>query len=212
MRRALNENPRVQLAVLGVFAAVFAIVLFSTMSGGGSEEAPADSAVAGTAAEEGAVAETPDPAVPTPAPAAPTPAPAPATPAPATGSPDGLLPTAGLPEDVLVAYARGKAIALVVVDPKAISDKQVNAWAKRLEDRGDVEVFTVKGQNVARYSRITRGVAVSQTPALVVIEPRDKAGAAPSASVSYGFRSPQSIDVAVEDALYSGGQRSAAPE
>jgi hypothetical protein len=216
VRKALNENPRVQLAVFGAFGVILVIVLLTMMGGNGGEEAvPSATPGAELGSSAAAEAPVPDPAPATsaPAPAAPsTPDPAPSPAAPGTDSSGGLLPTKGLPEDLLVAYARGKAIALVVVDPKAISDKQVNAWAQRLGGRGDVEVFTVKAKNIARYSRITRGVAVGQTPALVVIRPRTKAAGVPVASVSYGFRSPKSIDVAVEDALYSGDQRTVAPD
>lgn len=221
MRKALNENPTVQLVVLAVAGLIFAIVLFTTVLGGDSAEEAPPSDPAPAAGEAGAATPAPAPATPAPAPATPaTPAPAaPATgepaPAPASPPPSGgaaeLLPTKGLPEDLLVAYVRNKAIALLVVDPKASSDKQVETFVKRLESRGDVEVFVVKERKIARYSRITQGVAVSRTPALVVIRPRDKSEELRTAAVSYGFRGKKSIDTAIEDALYTGGTRSTAP-
>jgi len=226
VRKALNENPRVQLAVFGVGAVLIVVLMLTSLSGGGnsSEGPPTDPAAAGTPSTDPAVAAapttTPDPAAATttPDPAATTattadPAATPAVPPPTTstaaaptdtGSADGLLPSAGLPEDVLVAYAKGKAIALLVIDPKAVSDKQVEQYSDVLKSRDDVEYFQVKTKDIADYARITQGVAVSRTPALVVIRPRDKSGAAPTAIVSEGFRDPDSIRTALEDALYTG--------
>jgi hypothetical protein len=125
---------------------------------------------------------------------------------------DDLVPSKGLPEDGLVALAKSQAVALLVIDPKGISDEKVKGYTERLEGRGDVAVFIVKAKKIARYSRITQGVQVSQTPALVVVSPRNVSGPELVASVSYGFRSPQSIDTAVEEALYDGKQGTTAPE
>ncbi len=102
-------------------------------------------------------------------------------------------------------------MALVVYDPKGLSDEKLEGYVKRLDSRGDVAVFSVKSKNIARYARITQGVSVSQVPALVVVQPRDGAEQL-VASVSYGFRSPKSVDTAVEGALYDGKQRGFAPE
>ena len=221
VRQALNSNPIVQLAVLGVAGVLLAVVMFTTVLKG--EEAPegpqqptakdllADPSAAGTApAAGGATPVTPEPAAPEPA--APEPAtPAPTTPPGGSSSSDGLLPGKGLPEDLLVAYARNQAIALLVVQKGGISDKTVKGYVKRLGARDDVEVFKVKAEDIGRYSRITQGVNVSQAPALVVIRPRAKSGDRPVATVSYGFRSARSVEVALEDALYSGGQRETFP-
>jgi hypothetical protein len=37
-----------------------------------------------------------------------------------------------------------------------------------------------------------------------VVRPRDLSGGVPQASVSYGFRGPDSVEQAVRDALYDG--------
>ena len=113
---------------------------------------------------------------------------------------------------MLIAYARNKAIALLVVDPKGISDKQVKVYTERLATRGNVEVFVVESKDIADYSRITSGVAVSRAPALVVVRPRDRAGDVPTASVAYGFRGAKSVETALENALYEGGTRRSSPE
>lgn len=227
MRQALNSNPVVQIAVLGVAGVLFAVLLFTTVlkkdepPAGPQQPTAKDLLAEGGATEAGGAAATPaTPSAPAPAPEAaatpsPTPEPAPATPAtPPAGSSgsDGLLPGKGLPEDVLVAYARNKAIALLVVEKGGISDKAVKRYTKRLGARGDVEVFTVKSQKIGNYSRITQGVNVSQAPALIVIRPRDKTADSPTATVSYGFRNAKSVEVALEDALYSGEGRETFPE
>ncbi len=139
-----------------------------------------------------------------------TPAPATATPPADAGSADGLLAGKGLPKDVLVAYAKGDAIALVVVDPKAKGSKGI---VKAVEnyDRKDVATFIVDVDDIAKYSRITQGVAVSRTPALVVIRPRKLNEGAPMASVTYGFRSPRSVEQAIDDAFYDSGNVPAYP-
>jgi hypothetical protein len=74
-----------------------------------------------------------------------------------------------------------------------------------LRSRGDTSVFIVKAFDIAKYSRITQGVNVQRTPALVVVQPKHLTqGPLPTATVGYGFRGGGSIDQAVRDALYSG--------
>ena len=220
MRDKLNNDPRTQVIVLAVVAVIFAFVMF-TMVLGGEEEVPppTDPAATGTALPIGETAtpSTSTGATPAPAtgavPAVPDTA-VPATPevAPDAGSADGLLPGKGLPEDVLVAYARGDALALVVVDPKGIADRKVEAYTRELEAQPNVEVFVVEVDDIAKYARITQGVSVSRAPALVVVTPREKAGDVPTASVSYGFRSPKSVRIALQDALYDGKPVTSFPE
>jgi hypothetical protein len=225
MREKLNNDPRTQLIVLAVAAVAFAFVLFTMVLGGDPEPAPpATDPATGQVMPTGG---TTDPAAPatgaaTPAdpaagtapvtPEAATPVVPETTPAPDAGAADGLLPGKGLPEDVLVAYARGNALALVVVDPKGIADAKVEEYTKRLSNRPDVETFVVEVGDIAKYARITQGVSVSRTPALVVVTPREKAGEVPTASVSYGFRSPKSVEIALEDALYTGKPVTSYPE
>lgn len=207
MRKALNENPTVQIAVLAVIGIAFAIVLFGTVLKG--DDAPSAEPAATADPALGA-----DPAAPVPTDAAPVPAsPTSGVEAVPTdpGAADGLLPTKGLPKDVLVAYAKDKAIALLVIDPKGIADRELETYTKRLEARDGVAVFIVKTKDIVDYARITAGVAVSRAPALVVIRPRKLTDSAPTASVSYGFRSPRSVEQALDDALYEGKQLQAYP-
>ena len=107
---------------------------------------------------------------------------------------------------MLVAFARNKAIALLVVDPKGLSDRQLEQFTDTLRSRNDVEVFVVNVKDIAKYARVTAGVSVSRTPALVVVRPRKLTDSVPTAAVSYGFRGPRSVNQAVDDALYDGKQ------
>ncbi|MCB0876967.1 MAG: hypothetical protein KDB46_12310 [Solirubrobacterales bacterium] len=223
MRKALNEDPKVQMIVLAVCAIAFAVILFTqVLSKGGGSDAT-DSATTTAPAIEGTASAPPvtDSAAPaTSATATPpasssataTPSAPPTTAPPSGGSVgDGLLPSKGLPQDVLVAFAKNKTIALLVVDPKAFADKRVKTTTETLRRRGDVEVFVVNVKDIAKYARITAGVNVSRTPALVVIRPRKLTGSVPTATVSYGFRGAQSVNQAIDDALYKGKQVPAYP-
>ena len=248
MRKRLNEDPRVQMAVFAVIGVIVAFYLFTTVMkkdpatdtaatpatpaattpatgspADGSGTAPVDSSTgsgapgsSGSPDSSGTPAsgatETPaDPgatATPTDPSAAGTgsiPS-TPVTPAPggSTDTASGLLPGKGLPEDVLVAYAKNQAIALLVVDPKGLSDKQLKTFTEPLKKRKDVTLFVVDSKDIGDYYRITAGVQVDRVPALVVIRPRKLTDDAPTATVSYGFRGPRSVDQAVDDALYDG--------
>lgn len=215
MRKALNENPMVQLAVLGVCAIVFAVILFTSVLKKDEQPAATTTSPAATTTSDPAASSDPSASASTPSPSAGSSASgtAPATPETDTVTPpaggataDGLLPSKGLPEDVLVAFARNKAIALLVVDPKGLSDKQLEQFTDTLRSRDDVEVFVVNVKDIAKYARITAGVSVSRTPALVVVRPRKLTDSTPTAAVSYGFRGPRSINQAIDDAVYKGKQ------
>jgi len=207
MRKALNENPMVQLAVIGVCAVAFAVILFTTVLKKDKPAATPAPTPAATATPSGDPAgSAPAPAAATPSTAAPAPTPeAPTVAPPPGGTPtDGLLASKGLPQDLLVAFAKNETIALLVVDPKGISDGQVKQFTETLRSRDDVQVFVVDVRDIAEYARVTAGVQVSRTPALVVIKPRKLTGSIPTATVSYGFRGPRSVNQAVDDALYEG--------
>ena len=232
MRQQLNENPRVQIIVLGVVGVIAAILLFTTVLKG--EEPVTDPTAAApvpgaTDPVDGSTAsgapDPTDPATATPVDPAATPVDptAPpiesptATPDPSAGaggdlgSADGLLPTKGLPKDVLVAYASNKPIALFVYDPRGLSDQRLKSFTDPIRARDDVKVFDVEVSDIGDYSRITSGVSVDRVPAIVVIRPRKLNKGAPTASVSYGFRSPRSVNQAVRDSLYDGQPQTSYP-
>jgi hypothetical protein len=103
----------------------------------------------------------------------------------------------------MVSWARGDAIVLLIVRGGATDDRLVRQSVQALSEPG-VAVFVARAKDIARYSRITQGVGVSQVPALVVVRPRRVSGSVPQAEVSYGFRNSQSVVQAVHDALYTG--------
>lgn len=213
MRKALNDNPMVQLAVCGVLLVVVGFVFMSSMKRGGetesaSEDQEAAAAVAlpagvssdGAAAPSGA-APAPDPAAAA-APGAPS---VPAAPPAASVSAEALEPGPGLPAPVVKAWKSGDAVVLLVAKVSATDDRLVRASVESLSSRDGITVFVARADKVARYSRITQGVGVNRVPALVVVRPRSVSKGVPQAVVSYGFRDSQSVVQAVEDALYSGG-------
>lgn len=216
MRRAVNESPVVQAALVGVLVLAFAVFLYTRVLSGESESASsepgtADSATSTTApttstgsvvAPETGVAPS-VPAVPA-APAAPT-SPEEAVP------PEGLEASKGLPASVVKAYEADKAIVLLIVRVSGVEDRIVKLWVKALrshpevlEDNHGLAVFVTGAKHISRYSRITLGVDVSRVPALVVVRPKSLSGDVPQATVRYGFRGPDSVLQAVRDALYKG--------
>lgn len=196
MRQKLNSNPLVQAALIGVLAIGAGLLLLMRM-GGSSEPAVTDPAAAAPAASA-------DPA---------NSVDVPVTPDPATGSaiPPGVdaaslfKPGPGLPRAVVNAYEANKAVVLVIVQGDGIDDRGLERRLGRIQRRSDAAVFVVKGADVARYSRVTQGVDLNRTPALVIIFPeRISDGPMPTASVSYGMRGIHSVDQALDDALYKG--------
>ena len=223
MRKALNENPVVQAVVIGIMALLVAFLLFTRVLNQGGEKAAAPTPTAPSTDASAAVgAATPAPSA---SPAAETGA-APATPAPATGNAEtasttGAAPVPGAPtvpaavEDtfepgpglrkpVVSAYDRGDAVVLLIEKQKGLDDRAVKGSVERLRSRGDTTVFVVPAADVSKYARITEGVQLSRTPAIVVLRPKRLTKGVPEATVSYGFRGPESVEQALDDALYRG--------
>ena len=204
MREALNNNPVVQLATIGVLILIAGFFFMTNMkksssSSSGSTATPAAAtptpsagATSGTA-PSGAAASTPSTGVGA---------------APAVGgaavSAEALIPGPGLPRPVVQAWKSGDAIVLLIVRGGGIDDRLVRGSVEQLSGDPGTAVFVARAKQVARYSRITQGVGVTRVPALVVVRPRKESGATPQGQVSYGFRNSQSVVQAVRDALYSG--------
>ena len=206
MRRALNDNPTVQIAVVGMLVLVVGLFFMMNMkkksSGSTSTSSPTSAAsTAGSTATLGATAPTG-----TGSSASSSVAGASVTPSVSGGTvtPDALIPGPGLPRDVVAAWKRNDAVALLIVRGGGIDDRLVRRSVESLSGDSKVAVFVVRARDVARYSRITQGVGVSQAPALVVVRPQSQSGSTPQAQVSYGFRNSQSVVQAVHDALYNG--------
>ncbi|MGZ5310695.1 MAG: hypothetical protein ACXWZ3_03220 [Solirubrobacterales bacterium] len=208
MRKAINENRKVQALVICALLAAGALMLMTQMNKGGdvaasgefpgSETPPAAevsvSSVNGESVGSAAVS-LPQGATA----AAPT-----AAPAPETVSKAALKPGPGLPAPVVRAWEGGDAVVLLVAKDAAVDDRLVHDSVAALSGRAGVTVFVTPASEVARYSRIAQGVGVDRAPALVVIRPKRLSGSVPQATVEYGFRSAQGVEQAVDDALYSG--------
>ena len=102
------------------------------------------------------------------------------------------------------AWKRGDTVVLLIVRRGGIDDRLVRSSVASLSGDSGVALFTARANRIARYSRITQGVGVSQVPALVVVRPKSVSGAMPEAHVTYGFRDSQGVVQAVHDAAYSG--------
>jgi hypothetical protein len=121
-----------------------------------------------------------------------------------TVDPQALVPGPGLPRPVIDAWRNGQAVVLLVVRNHGIDDSLVSRSVRGLSGDSNLSVFVVHANKIARYSRITQGVGVSQVPALLVIRPKRVTGSVPEAQVTYGFRDSQTVVQYVHDALYSG--------
>jgi len=210
MREALNSNPLVQLGVVGVLLVAVAIFLMS--SGGGEEESAgsgeatteATVAVAGANASGSATGATPGEAVEGAVEAATEAAGSEALGAALSGAAPTGIAAPPLPHPVLRAWKANKTLVLLFVHDGGIDDKRVKLATRGLSGFPDAKVFIVPAKRIAHYAAISEGVGVDRVPALVVVTPRRLDKSIPTASVSYGFQSPQSVAQAVIDAGYKG--------
>jgi hypothetical protein len=182
MREKLNSNPLYQAALVGVLLLVGGFFILSTMGGGGAEEEEASTV---SVTESVGVTTATGPGT-LPAPGALDEA-APPPPAPVTG-----------------AFSAGKTVVLLFVRDGGIDDRMVRADVDRLESLSGVAAFVIPAHQIARYAAIAQGVNVKRVPALVVIAPKRLAHGTPTASVHYGYQSPETVVQAVVDAGYKG--------
>jgi hypothetical protein len=210
MRDALNNNPLVQLGVVGVL--LIAVAIFLMSSGGGEEEESSSAGateatvqVADTSASGTATGATPGEAVEGAVEAAAESAGAETL---STALGGGAVPSATaarpLPRPVLRAWQANKTLVLLFIRDGGIDDKLVKTATEGLAGFEDAAVFVVSAAKIAHYAAITEGVGVDRVPALVVVTPKHLDKTIPTASVSYGFQSPQSVAQAVIDAGYKG--------
>ena len=214
MRESINGNPVVQAALVGLLLLACAFLLYTRVFAAGSsgDAASSEPATPPAATTESAApaptgtAETTETADVPAAPGATAPETAAPTAPPAEGavSPGKLEAGKGMPQPVVDAYEDDKAVVLLIVRQAGIDDKRVESSVQVLEADPNVTVFVTGAKNVARYSQIANGVGVSRVPALIVMKPRSVSDGVPTASVSYGFRSPASVAQAVKDSLYDG--------
>jgi hypothetical protein len=206
MREQLNSNPLMQLAVVGVLIIGVGFFLLSS-SGGGEEESSgtteATVSVAGTNVSGTATGATPGEAVEDAVEAA-------------TGAAGESLSSAlstvsqaaaaapPLPQPVLDAWKANKTLVLLFVRDGGIDDRRVKTATAGLGGFRNAAVFVIPAAKISRYAAITEGVGVDRVPALVVVTPKHLKKTVPTASVSYGFQSSQSVAQAVIDAGYRG--------
>lgn len=202
MREQLNSNPLVQVALIG--ALLLAVGVFVLTSGGGGEEesesAPSPGPVVATVNGATASGATPGEAVEGAVESLEAGA------VSATAAPAGELPaiTRPVPQPVLAAWMADSTVALLFVHDGGIDDDLVKLASGRLAGMPGVKTFVVPAGEIARYAAITEPVGVDRVPALVVLRPRRLDETVPSASVSYGFQSGDSVVQAVIDAGYKG--------
>jgi len=199
VRRALNDNPIAQIAVLGALVLIVGFLLLTRAS---NKSGGADTSPTSTTGSEATA--TPAPTVdsaeaPSPSEGATVP------PGPSGGATAGeFVAGPGLPASVVKAYEDDKAVVLLVLRHRGIDDERLRSDVVKLHGRSDVALFVTNAGQIARYSRITQGVNVDRVPALIVLRPRHLTDGTPEAILSYGFRGPQSVEQAVRDALYKG--------
>jgi hypothetical protein len=200
MRKALNDNPMVQVGVLGVLALVVGFFLITQMGKSSSSSSTTAASVAPT--DSSATAPPPPPDSTATAPTPVTPSSGAVAPAAATGK---FVPGPGLPSPVVQAYNADKVVVLLVVRRGGIDDDAVKASVERMSGLPEVALFMTNAGHVSRYSRIASGVDLDRVPALIVLRPQKLThGGTPTAAVSYGFRGPESVAQAIADALYKG--------
>ena len=191
MREKLNENPMMQIAVIGVLLVAAGIFLMTTM-GGGEEEAEAEPGVVVESAPE---AGTPiEGSVET-------------LEAEAPASADASLaavPPIEPPAKVVDAYESGATVVLLFVRDGGIDDRMIRDATDSLSALPEVTTFIVPAREISKYTALTGGVGVEQVPALLVLTPKSVNPQAPTASVHYGYQSPESVVQAVVDAGYKG--------
>jgi hypothetical protein len=203
MREKLNENPLLQVALIGVLLIGTGFFVLSSMGGGGRKHKPesteATVSVAGTGATGSATGATPGEAVEGAIDAATQ------TAVPASVPPSALAKSAPPPpRAVTTAFAANRTVVLLFVRNGGIDDRIVARDVDRLDSLQGVATFVVPANRIARYAAITEGVAVDRVPALVVVRPKRLGHGIPTASVHYGFQSPESVVQAVIDAGYKG--------
>jgi hypothetical protein len=194
MREKLNDNPIAQIAVVAVLLVLAAVFLLGKMGGGSEAEGAAETEA--TTSSTVAVASTG--VAPTGVEAGIQPV---ALPPPRSGP--GSPPP--LPGNVVAAIDADDTVVLLFVRDGGIDDRMSVRAVSRLGGTQGVATFVVPAHRLSHYIAITQGVKLSALPALVVVRPRSLDHGQPTASVQYGFQSPESIVQAVADARYHGG-------
>lgn len=209
MREQLNNNPLAQLGVVGVLILAVGFFLLSSSGGGKEEEESAGSteatvSVAGSSATGTATGATPGEAVEGAVEAAAEAAGGESLSSALSANGQAATTAPPLPRPVLEAWKANQTLVLLFVRDGGIDDRLVKTATDGLAGFRDAAIFVVPAAKIARYAAITEGVGVDRVPALVVVTPKHLKKTVPTASVLYGFQSPQSVAQAVIDAGYKG--------
>jgi hypothetical protein len=198
MREKLNSNPLAQVLLIGVLLIGAGFFVLSSLGGGGggSSTTSTTSATVTTPAGSASVEAT----VTTPS----TTALSDAASAPTSVSGAAAVPAPPLPRPVTAAFAANRTVVLLIVKKGGIDDRMVAAAVHGLSSLSGVVAFVVPADQIARYAAITQGVKVDRVPALIVVRPKRFDHGIPTASLSYGFQSGESVVQAVRDATYKG--------
>jgi hypothetical protein len=202
LREALNKNPLVQIGFIAVLGVGVVFLLMTNLKQ--EKKNPTDLTTAppatGTAPAAPAPADAPAPTAPAD-PAAPT---DPAEPAPTDTPATEFVPGPGLPGKVVTAYAKGDTVVILITRKEGIDDDVMRTTVNTFDGKDGVTLFDALARDIADYSRVTQGVDVDRVPAMIVLSPRKVSGDVPTASVSYGFRGPKSVEQAIADAGFEG--------
>jgi hypothetical protein len=151
---------------------------------------------------EESVSPAPTPAAPAPAPAQTTaPSSANTTPADTAKAAEAAGPKATksrkLPAPVQRALDKHRVLVLLFWNPRGTDDRSVKSAVDGISRRGGkVAVFTDKPENLARYTKITSAVDVTQSPTLIVVNRKGESRKAT------GYLDPVTADQYVVDALH----------
>ncbi|HVC06464.1 MAG TPA: hypothetical protein VND98_02610 [Solirubrobacterales bacterium] len=199
MREKLNSNPIAQIALVGVLLLGGGFLALSSMGGGESEGGQSSKTATSSAS-----ATTPTGSASVAVTTAISPSGgAPSTPSSVAGL--SQAPAPPLPRRLSAAFAANLTVVLLIVKKGGIVDRVTKieaSLARRL--RSGVSMFIVPAARVSRYAAVTQGVKLESVPALIVVRPKRLDHGTPTASVSYGVQTKQSIIQAVTDARYRG--------
>lgn len=199
MREKLNSNPLAQAAVVGVLLLAVGFFVLSSMGGENEKAETTTTSSATVSTPEGSASVTATVTTPVGEPAA-VAAPSSIPPLP----PSAASAAPPLPHAVTAAFHGNRTVVFLFVRKGGIDDGMVAGASLALAEMPGVSTFVVPADHIARYAAIAQGVAVDRVPALVVLRPKRLDHSIPTASVLYGFQSPQSVVQAVIDAGYKG--------
>lgn len=206
MREKLNNDPKLQVALVAVLVVV-ALLFFLKSSGGGEAEESGAGPTVATVNGSTATGATPGEAVEAAISGIET-----GAASTGTGEVPTSIPAPPPPSKFTAAYDSGRTVVLLVVNDGGIDDELTARAAGAIEGMADVALIRVPLAQLPRYASVTVGLELNRVPALVVMRPQRLSGGVPQATVDYGFQTPASLVQAVRDASYEGPETSYHPD